>query len=698
MPQAIASWLLTKLAISAASFLGTLITAAVHVAVAIGLNTLVNAVFGRSGSKPSDGQQNIRVAVGSRRRHYGIVHTGGQESFLESANGTLAKVVTLGTGKEGEVLEDRINDRPVTVVNGTVTEPSYHGAIHIYRRDGDDNQSAIAELTAKFPQWTPNHRQRGCAHAAIICDPVKQEHFSEVFNGQIPVYTQVRKAVSVYDPRKDSTAVIYDDGQGFTVNGTGPHRLSDRSTWEWSDNWALVTADYFAHEDGYGAGYGNVNWANIAVEADRSDELVTTVTAETIARWRIWASYSLASEERRQVLSDMLKAGDGFCWQDANGKFNLLSGRYEQPTVVITDDHILGMTATLGPQARHRVSAIKALYTEAAIGYREQESATVVAPDAEDDPNTDPQAIEVFFAPHHNQAVRIGKLILARLGDRWHISAQLNLFGLNLLGERFCRLESEQLGVWADFMVADGVRLNLGARTVEVTLDEIVAGDWVFDAATEEGTPPLAPDAPAPPPPLAAPTGLALAAVQIALGGATGVAIEASWADPGRVGLAYEAQYQPTAGGTWVSIPVDPDARTARTGPVDSGTEYELRVRAMSIGGRASAWSSSTITPVAETTLGAPTGLAATGGVGEATVTFRMPTSPNLAYARLYGSSSNDFGTAAPVGDDIVAGLGDVVEVTDTGLSAGTKYYWARAFDGQGGSSALVGPASATIS
>jgi len=704
MPQAIAFFIIEQLAFSGvilSGFAQALITAAVTVGFTVGTTALLNAVFGPSRPKPSDGQQNIRIAVGSRRRHYGIVHTGGQVSFLESAAGTLAKVVTLGTGREGEILEHRLNDKPVTLVDGVVQGASYHGAIKIYTRSGDPDQTAIGELTAKFAQWTSDHRQRECAHAAIICDPVKQERFTEVYGGSGPdgpVYTQVRKAAHLYDPRLDSTMQIGTDESGEPVMGSGSVRLADPSTWPWSDNWALVTADYFAHPDGFGGGFDNVNWANIAQEADFCDQAVTTVTAETIARWRAWGSYGLASDERRQVMSDLLAAADGFCWQDADGKFNLMAGRFEDQDLVITDDHIVGMAATLGPGAQRRVSAVKVIYTESAVGYREQESDTFGDLDGPDDPNTAPQAVPLYFAPHHNQAMRVAKIVYRQLGDdRWHLQLLLNLYGLNLLGRRFCRVETEALGI-AEYFKIDGLKLNLAECTVEATLSHVDPEDWEFNAAVEEGTPPLAPNQTPPAVTIPVPTGLALSAEQLVSPGGNGVAIAATWDEPPRPDLVHEVQYRPTAGGDWVPMLVDNDAYTARSGPVNSGAEYEVRIRALTLGGRASAWSSSeTITPTATVALGAPTALSASGGVGEAEVTFRMPTSATLAYARLYRSGTDDFDTASQVGSDIVGALGAVIEITDTGLSAGTYYYWARAFDGAGGMSAVTGSASATV-
>ncbi|MEP9402029.1 hypothetical protein [Sphingomonas sp. VNH70] len=692
MPQAIAGFLIA--AVGATGAAAALITVVVAVGFAIGTNALIGAVFGGGQPKPTDGQQNVKAAIGSRRRHYGIVHTGGQLSFLESRRGRIALVVTLGTGREGPIIEHRINDKPVTLdATGKVTTSGYRGAVRVLTRDGSDDQTAIGELTAAFPEWTADHRQRGCAHAAIIGNPVKQEHFSEVYGSQVPQYTQVRHGAALYDPRLDSTAIIGRTADGDPIHGDGPVRLDTPGGWPWSDNAALVIADYFAHPDGYGAGYDNVNWANIAREADFSDAAETTIGGDIIGRWRIWASYSLASEERRQVLTNMLIAVDGFCWQDADGLFNLMTGRWEAPGVVLTDDHILGMTATLGPKARHGTDAIKVLYTEAAIGYREDESTTIVNPEAVDDPNTSPQALTAYFIPHHNQACRIGVITLAQLGtDRWHIVARINLFGLNLLGERFTRLASDQLGVDAYFKVSS-LKLDLVKCAVEVTLDEVRPSDWDFDPAMEVA-PPTGGDGGVAMPPLAAPTGLAVSADQLSLGETNAVQLRATWDDPDRADLIHEAQYR-VAGGPWVTMAVDQDAHEATSGATASGIEHEVRVRAVTITMRSSAWSASvTITPIADTTLAAPTDLSAQGDGADIVVTFRLPSSPSFDFARLYRADTVDFADAVQVGDDRRGALGEVVAVTDAAVPAGSKYYWAAAFQADG-TSALAGPALA---
>ena len=704
MPPAIAAvtsaLVAAGLSATAAAIGAYVLVTAATIGFSAGANALINAVFGPSRPAPSDGQIVSKESIGSRKRHYGIVHTSGQETFKESRDGILAQVLTLGTGQENEVIEHRIHNKPVTLdAGGFVTQTSFHGAVSIHTRSGSDDQLAIGEVTTVFPEWTADHRQRGCAHTAILSRPVDAEDFSEVYNSREPAYTQVRKAVGVYDPRKDDTALIGTDEAGEPVYGVGAVRLADPTTWPWSDNWALVTADYFAHPDGFGAGFDQVNWANIAGEADVCDQTLTTASAETIARWRLWASYSLAREKRADILASMLKCGDGFAWQDAEGKFNLMCGRWVEPDLVITDDQIMSLSAAQGPDGYQSIRAVKVLYTEAAADYREQESATIGSLETDDD--GEPQQVEAFYAPHHNQAARIGKLVLAELSpDRWRVKAVLNLLGLDTLGRRFARLDSAKLGL--SFWVKLGApRLDLTNLRVEISMTQVEPGDWDFDAETEEGTPPVADGGAGRTPSIESIANLTLSAVPIGFGETSGVAIAAAWDPPTRAGLLFEAEFRETGSETWLPMTTDRTGgfHYAQSGPVTSGTEYEVRVRATSIAGRPGAWSGiETITPVAQATLEAPTSLSAIGDTGKADISFGMPNGSAVDHVKLYGAGTDDFGSATQVGSDINAAPGSLVTVEETGLSAGTRYYWARSFDAEdNGSAAIAGPAAATI-
>ena len=100
MPSVL-TWATVLLASAGAS--GTLavvgayvLAGAISVGFSIGANALIGALFGPGRPAPSDGQSISDDPVGSHRRNYGIVHTGGQRTFRESRNGTIGQVITLG--------------------------------------------------------------------------------------------------------------------------------------------------------------------------------------------------------------------------------------------------------------------------------------------------------------------------------------------------------------------------------------------------------------------------------------------------------------------------------------------------------------------------------------------------------------------------------------------------------------------------
>jgi len=704
MPQFIAA---IVAAIGLTGVAASIATAVLSLALSVGLNALMNAVFGKGGTgKPSDGQKQVRVAVGSRVRHYGIVRVGGQLTFYESRNGNIYILTTTGHGRINAIIEYLINGKVVTVDgSGTVTSISYssggtHYPVKIHHRLGDPDQTAYSELSAIFSEWTSDHRQRGCSSILVIGEAVKSDFFSDVYDGgREPEGTITAETSLVYDPRLDDTAIIGRDGDGAPIYGTGAHRLADPSTWAFSENWALNFADYLAHVDGYGLGADMINWENIAAEAEICDQTVSTVDARTIARWRVAGSYRLAENERKAVVGEFLKAGDGFMWQDADGLANIRCGRWITPTVHIDEKHIIGCTASFGVSAPDRANEVRVVYMEPRLGYVETEAAplrneaSIIALG-----RSEVKRFDAYFCPDHNQAQRIGKRLLNRLSDRWTVTLTTNLAGLNAVGERFITITINELAIVALAFEITSIKIDPEGCTVELGLTQVEETDFTFDPETEEGDPPA--DAPDTTIPIVIEemAGLTLDAVQITLGGSVGVGIQAIWDEPSRVGLVAQLQYQATGGTEWLEMTVSQDDRIAKSGLVSTGVEYGVRGRLLTIAGRASAWSAtSTITPVAdELSVSVPTEFTATGGVGNATIDWRNPNESSFDHVEIYESATNVFGTATQLGADQFGALGELMESIET-LAAGTHYIWLVAYTSGGGNSGPTASQTVTV-
>ncbi len=705
MPAALGAWLVVNVGVSLLA--SEIIVAVVEIAVTTGLSLAANALLGPNTPKPSDGQQIKKENVGSRYRHYGTVNFAGQLGFYEATSGTLHILLIQSQGRVGITHEHRINNYIVTLnSSGTVissafpesagTDPDpdgdfdpnkYKQKIHIVTRDGTDDQTAIGELTSAFPAWTVNHRNRSCALAYIRADPVKSKDFSSVYDGgREPAYTRIMDGSFLYDPRKDSTAIIGYDEAGAPIYGSGSHRLSDEGTWEHADNGALVMADYWAHPDGFGSGYDSVNWVIVAEEADVADQSVTTVDDRTIPRWRLWGSYSLNDNDRRTVLSDMAKAIDAQYYQDADGLFCLRVGQWVEPTVHIDGDegHILACSASLTGNPLDRVTDIKPVYTDARFDYSETEGATYSS-------GFEPvnvQRADVTWAPDHNQGERIAKRTLLSNLDRWKLQLKLNLFGLNLLTERNCYVSIPELSISLMAFEIQGLKIDFTDNSVTVMLSEVRSTDWDFDALTEEGDPPQIPGATFSSPPVPPATGVTLVATQINLGSSNGVGLRLSWDVPTPDTFTHEAQFSISGSDNWLPMSTNEDVYQAITGAVSSGLAYVGRVRPVTISGRPGAWLlSNVVTATAsnpEVAPSPPSDTSASGGAGQAGLQWRNPPETNFGFVRVYRNTTNNFGTATALSGDVAGGSLAIMSVTDTPLTAGTYYWWFVSFNKAG--------------
>lgn len=127
---------------------------------------------------------------------------------------------------------------------------------------GAAGQTVDSVVSALFPgDWDSTHPMSGCAGVAVFLN-----YNEDAFQTDTNVSAVVRGA-KVYDPRLDSTA-----------GGSGPHRANDPTTWQWSENPALLVG-YVATSPLLGRQTSDrVDWTRIAVAANKCDEQVDYAT------------------------------------------------------------------------------------------------------------------------------------------------------------------------------------------------------------------------------------------------------------------------------------------------------------------------------------------------------------------------------------------------------------------------------------
>lgn len=120
-------------------------------------------------------------------------------------------------------------------------------------------------------------------------------------------------------------------------------------------------------------------------------------------------------------------------------------------------------------------------------------------------------------------------------------------------------------------------------------------------------------------------------------------------------------------GATWVvRSPAATTSPIVITG-LTNGTEYSIKLAAINLHGQGAPSDAATVTPI--TTAGAPTGLVATAGAGQASVAFVVPVSNGGAAISNYSYSTDDGATWTPR-----APAATTSPVVIAGLTNGTEY------------------------
>lgn len=243
------------------------------------------------------------------------------------------------------------------VIGGKYAPINGRPTVQILKNLGSDTQSA---LSIGFADWTSNHRLRGVAHIATRFELSTRGSGGLWKNGapsNVRVTVQGKK---VYDPRLDSTA-----------GGSGSHRVTDPSTWEYSANPALCLADYLI-DSRLGMGQegitsDDIDYEMVATAADQCDATVS-VPGGTEARYELNGVLFSTDSYEKNIL-DILSCMNGtMVW--SNGQFRIRAGEYEAPVESFDEDDIIGAVAISAERGREeRINKIRGSYANADEDY-----------------------------------------------------------------------------------------------------------------------------------------------------------------------------------------------------------------------------------------------------------------------------------------------------------------------------------------
>ncbi|KRE00084.1 hypothetical protein ASE63_08250 [Bosea sp. Root381] len=694
MPVAVGAAVLTTVG---ATTLAASATAAYVVGSIVITGALVGASYAMqtlSAQKPLRERQQatLNEAMGPRRFIYGQAMVGGTRAFWDARYGALFQSLMLCSHEIDGIAEYWIGDRKVTTdlgeAGGNVIDyPLY--TVFFERHLGTPGQTAALLLTTNFPEtWTADHRLRGIAHVCVVFKGVKEKDRQLVYPQG--AYTNLRFTVR--------GKKIWD----VTAPGQDPE---NPGTWLWNDNSGAVILDYLRSPDGYRRHLSQIDVPSFQAFHLRCSENVPRKDGTPVARYRTWGTIGF-DEEPQAALARLCSTCDATLYQGPSGKIGIRDGAWTGPLINIPSQHITGAALTQGNDKLDSYNRLKVSYTEPNNYYQPTELAPRDDLPSQAAIGVIEEVRDLVMVPEYTQAARLAKIMMARDNPLWKGSIATDLMPLDVLGEKAVDITYDPLG--------DGLNplMNAPCEIEAFTLRGDVSGcdlgframpqsAWSWNAAVEEPPKPIAPAPIGQIQAIAAPTGLITHFDRPNIAGQVGVRLGLSWDASSRADVVAEAQYARAGLGDWAPMALDADGLKAWTPLLSDGASYEFQVR-FAVGGAVSDWTpAGPLTAVADDLLtGQPLGFVANGGTGQVLLAWTAPGSPNLGAVRLYRATSGaGFGSASIVAT-VNLSPNQAYDMVDSGLSAGTYDYWARALNrsGLGDASSTTGPISATVS
>ena len=651
---------------------------------------------------------------------YGKVRKGGIITFYESTgddNTYLHQIICLAGHEVNSIGDIYINDQVATFSGDFVEttgsgdeEVNWASKIRIKKYDGSQT-TADADLVSET-SVDSNFKGLGVAYLYV-----RYEYDQEVFASGVPTVTAVVEGKKVYDPRNTTTA--------------------------YSNNAALCIRDYIV--SAYGLSDTSVDDVYFSAAANECDENITLSGGGTENRYEINGIVQ-SGRPTGDVLGDMVTACAGSLFW-GSGNWRLKVGAYSSPVKTLTLDDLRSsisldtrttirdnfnfVTGTFNDAAQNWVTAdypkfssstdagsfvvgdvytitdagntnfaaigassntVGVTFTATGVGSGTGKASAFLGQDNGEESSLD---LPLPFTTSASAAQRLAKLTLFRGREQMTFSADFGLEAFNVEVGDIVGFTNERYGFTAKEFEVVGWNFasNQDAGDLRVTLTLRETSEAAFDWNAEEvaitsndttlpkissGTNTL---------------GLTLSdgGSEVQGDGTVENSLVASWtASTNAFTSYYEVEWGQTSSVNKTTFTTSDNS--VALAPVVDGVEYTVRVRSVSVTGYRGAYASATATSGGDTTAPAvPTSVSATGLLGGIDISWTNPADADFSHAEIYESTDSNFANAVSVGRS--SGSNFVRGNLSPNV---TRYYWVRATDFSGNSSAFVGPQSST--
>jgi hypothetical protein len=508
MPPLIGAGIAALIGAEAAASIGATAISAIAYGITtvatIGAQFAFNRLRSKSGKRgdPQLTSFTIRQPLPQRIRAYGRVKLAGA-LFYEDAIPIQFQPLLIGVvfceGPCSSFSQFYLNDAATGIGNGAIAGVNlalpWATMVSVEGRLGTDTQT-VNGLLAGQRGWS-TQRLLGLCHAVMLCaQPIRPDkYFQFYFPNGVPTLRAVIDSSFVFDPRD------------------GSQNWDDKATWKYSRNPALIIMDYLtitrtdsdgkAIPRGMGLPKARINVASFTAFANMCDETVRSSftinaidgsvsnTPRSESRYSCDGSYSM-DEEPPDVLNRMLATCDGTLFTLADGTIGIRGGRFEAPTVVITDDMIISCDLVQGNGRFEKFNQLRISNTTTNMDYQLVEGTPWEDVEDQDANGVLSEELSLPFVLSYSQARRLAKIATAKGNPQWRYNSLVCTFEvLNALGEEFVHVTHSMMGIDDDFMVT-GFKIQLESRTVELQLSSIDGEAYSWDAASEDEAPPSA--------------------------------------------------------------------------------------------------------------------------------------------------------------------------------------------------------------